>query len=262
MFSGIIVDSDKFLDMPLSTQALYFHLGMRADDEGFIGSPKKIIRAVNCTEDDLKILISKGFVICFDSGIVVITHWKLHNTIPKDRFKATVYEDEKSKITEKNNKSYELKEPIVNNLVTTCIQPASNTETQYKLSQIKLNKDKEESMSTTVDTRSAFDYQSVVNSFNSICSSLPSVQKITDKRRKAIKNAASLIGEMSFEEYFKQIESSDFLSGRNGKWTGCCFDWVLNGANLTKVIEGNYVNKQPQANQTVERDYGGDFWED
>lgn len=129
------------------------------------------------------------------------------------------------------------------------------------------DKEKEENKkdsisSTTVDCRNAFDYQSVVNSFNSICSSLPNVQKLTDKRRKAIKNATSLLGEMSFEEYFKLVEGSDFLSGRNGKWTGCCFDWLMNGANLTKVIEGNYADRQPQTKQTVERDYSGDFWED
>lgn len=124
------------------------------------------------------------------------------------------------------------------------------------------DKDKDIISSTSVDCRNAFDYQAVVNSFNSICSSLPKVQKLNDKRRKSIKSAASLLGEMSFEEYFKLIESSDFLSGRSGRWTGCCFDWVLNGANLTKVVEGNYSDRQPQTNRMIERDYSGDFWED
>lgn len=109
MFTKSIIDSDKFLEMPLSTQALYFHLGMRADDEGFINSPKKIIRAVNCNEDDLKLLIAKGFVICFDTGIIAITHWKLHNHIQKDRFKPTLYEEEKSLLDENNRKEYILK---------------------------------------------------------------------------------------------------------------------------------------------------------
>ena len=85
MFSNTIVDSDRFLDMPLTTQALYFHLGMKADDEGFVGNPKKIVRSVNCTEDDLKLLIAKEFVIAFASGVIVITHWNIHNHIRKDR---------------------------------------------------------------------------------------------------------------------------------------------------------------------------------
>lgn len=262
MFNKQLIDSDLFLEMPSTTQLLYFHLGMRADDEGFVDAPKKIIRAVGCSEDDLKLLIAKGFVICFNSGIIVITHWKMHNTVQKDRFKPTFYEAEKALLNIKSNKVYELKEPAVNELDTTCIQPVSNMETQIRLDKIRLDLDKNKRESTSVDTRNAFDYQSVVNSFNSICSSLPKVQKLNDKRKKAIKNAASLLGEMSFEEYFKLVEGSDFLSGRTGKWTGCCFDWVLNGANLTKVIEGNYTNKQPQANQTIERDYSGDFWED
>ena len=262
MFNKQLVDSDLFLEMPSTTQLLYFHLGMRADDEGFVDAPKKIIRAVGCSEDDLKLLIAKGFVICFNSGIIVITHWKMHNTVQKDRFKPTFYEAEKALLNIKSNKVYELKEPTVTKTDTYCIQSVSNMETQIRLDKNRLDLDKNNIVSTVVDCRNAFDYQSVVNSFNSICSSLPKVQKLTDKRRKAIKNAASQLGEISFEKYFELVESSDFLSGRNGKWTGCCFDWVLNGANLTKVIEGNYSDRQPQTNQTIERDYSGDFWED
>ena len=77
MFSLKIVDSDLFLDMPLSSQCLYFHLSMRADDDGFVNNPKKIIKIIGANEDDLKILIAKGFVIVFDQGIIVITHWKI-----------------------------------------------------------------------------------------------------------------------------------------------------------------------------------------
>ena len=81
MFSKTIIDSDAFLDMPLSTQSLYFHLSMRADDDGFINNPKKIQRMIGCADDDLKLLIAKNFIIPFESGIVVIKHWKIHNYI-------------------------------------------------------------------------------------------------------------------------------------------------------------------------------------
>ena len=109
MFSNLIVDSDKFLDMPLSTQALYFHLGMRADDDGFVGNPKKIVRSVNCTEDDLKLLIAKNFVIAFESGIIVITHWDIHNHIQPSKKRDTLYRDEKARLELDANKVYILK---------------------------------------------------------------------------------------------------------------------------------------------------------
>lgn len=94
MFSIDVVDTDKFLDMPVSTQALYFHFGMRADDDGFVASPRKIVKIANCTNDDLKVLISKGYVIPFQSGVIVITDWKTNNFIRSDRYKATKYQEE------------------------------------------------------------------------------------------------------------------------------------------------------------------------
>ncbi len=137
MFSNTIIDSDLFLEMPLSTQALYFHLGMRADDEGFIGNPKKITRSVSCTEDDLKLLIAKGFIISFDNGIIVITHWNLHNSIRKDRKKDTFFQDEKALLEIDNKNAYMLCQPNGNQMTTTC-QPSDN----QMSAQGKLSKDK------------------------------------------------------------------------------------------------------------------------
>lgn len=106
MFTMKIVDSDAFLDMPLSTQCLYFHLNMRADDDGFIGNAKKIMRMIGASEDDLKILIAKKFLLYFDTGIIVIKHWWMHNTLAKDRYNETAYIEEKSSLKIKDNKSY------------------------------------------------------------------------------------------------------------------------------------------------------------
>lgn len=122
MFAKTIIDSDAFIDMPLSTQALYFHLSMRADDDGFINNPKKIIRMIGASEDDFKVLCMKKFIIPFDSGIVVIKHWKIHNYIQKDRYKPTVYSEERAKIELKDNGAY-----------TECIQDVSNSETQVRV---------------------------------------------------------------------------------------------------------------------------------
>ena len=98
MFAKTIIDSDAFLDMPLSTQCLYFHLSMRADDDGFVNNPRKIQRMIGATDDDARILISKQFIIPFDNGIVVIKHWRIHNYIQKDRYKPTMYEGEKEQL--------------------------------------------------------------------------------------------------------------------------------------------------------------------
>ena len=106
MFAKTIIDSDAFLDMPLSTQTLYFHLSMRADDDGFINNPKKVQRMVGCGDDDLKLLVAKKFLLPFDSGVVVIKHWKIHNYIRNDRYKPTVYAEEKAMLTSKENGAY------------------------------------------------------------------------------------------------------------------------------------------------------------
>lgn len=118
MFAKTIIDSDVFLDMPLSTQALYFHLSMRADDDGFINNPKKIQRIIGSSDDDLKLLIAKNFIIPFESGIVVIKHWKIHNYIRNDRYKETVYQEEKALLDTKGNKVYTLGIPNDNQMDT------------------------------------------------------------------------------------------------------------------------------------------------
>lgn len=141
MFSKTIIDSDMFLDMPLSTQALYFHLSMRADDEGFINNPKKIQRMIGASDDDMKVLIAKQFIILFESGIVVIKHWRIHNYIQKDRFKPTMYVDEKSHISEKNG-VYDLSKMLtVSEMYPFCIQNVSKMDTQDRLGKDSLRQD-------------------------------------------------------------------------------------------------------------------------
>lgn len=98
MFSSQIVTSDDFLEMPLTSQALYFHLGMSADDDGFV-SPRKILRMTGAGEDDLKVLVAKGFVIPFNSGVIVITHWKQNNYLRNDRYTPTIYKDEMDRLS-------------------------------------------------------------------------------------------------------------------------------------------------------------------
>ena len=134
MFAKTIIDSDAFLDMPLSTQALYFHLSMRADDDGFINNPKKTQRMVGCGDDDLKLLIAKNFIIPFESGVVVIKHWRIHNFIRTDRYKETVYKEEKAMLDTKDNKAYTLCQPLG-------IPNGYQMETQVRLGKDSIDKD-------------------------------------------------------------------------------------------------------------------------
>jgi len=106
MFAKSIIDTDAFLDMPASSQNLYFHLAMRADDDGFVDNPRKIQRIVGASDDDLRILIGKRYILAFDSGVIVIKHWRLHNYIRKDRYTPTLYEEEKNSLYLKENGAY------------------------------------------------------------------------------------------------------------------------------------------------------------
>ncbi|MDD3775472.1 MAG: hypothetical protein PHV08_05890 [Sulfurovaceae bacterium] len=132
MFAKSIIDSDLFLDMPMSAQNLYFHLAIRADDEGFVSNPKRIQRMLGVGDDDVKILLAKEFLILFESGVVVVTHWKLHNYIQSDRFKPSNYVEEREQLYIKNNKIYTLD--------TTCIHYVSSLDTQIRLEKIRKDK--------------------------------------------------------------------------------------------------------------------------
>ena len=122
MFSKKIIDSDAFLDMPLTTQALYFHLSMRADDDGFVSNAKRIKTMIGASDDDLKLLIAKRFVLTFESGVVVIKHWRIHNYIQNDRYTPTTYVEEKATLS-----------LDVKNAYTECIHDVSNLDTQDRV---------------------------------------------------------------------------------------------------------------------------------
>lgn len=107
MFAKNIIDSDMFLEMPSTTQLLYFHLAMRADDDGFINNPKRIMRDVRCSDNDMQMLIAKQYIIAFDSGIIVIRHWRIHNYLRKDRYRGTQCIDEMAQLSLDKNEAYQ-----------------------------------------------------------------------------------------------------------------------------------------------------------
>ena len=108
MFSLGVLDTDAFMDMPLSAQALYFHLNLRADDDGFVGNPKRITQNVGASVDDLKLLVAKRFLLAFEDGVIVIKHWRMHNVIKKDRYTPTNYTEDLKLLSIKENGSYTL----------------------------------------------------------------------------------------------------------------------------------------------------------
>ena len=118
MFAKTIIDSDAFIDMPVTSRLLYYDLSMRADDDGFINSPKKIMRMIGASEDDLRILASRKFIIPFENGVVVIKHWRIHNYIRKDTYNETPYKEQKALLEYDENNAYRLTvdEPSTNRL--------------------------------------------------------------------------------------------------------------------------------------------------
>lgn len=140
MFSMDIIDSDAFLDMPLSTHALYFHLSMRADDDGFVKNPKKIQRMIGASDDDMKVLVGKRFILPFDSGIVVIKHWKINNNIRSDRYKPTTFIKEKSMIILKENGAYT---EIKNLGIPNGNQVGDEWYPQYRLGKVSIDLDED-----------------------------------------------------------------------------------------------------------------------
>lgn len=139
MMSKKIIDTDNFLDMPQSTQCLYFHLLLRADDDGFIQSPKSIMRITGCKDDDLKLLNAKGFVIGFETGVIVIRHWRIHNYVQSDRYSKS--ELPEAKCVELKNKVYEVVQAPINPdntyMDTKCIQNGYNLDTQIRIDKIR-----------------------------------------------------------------------------------------------------------------------------
>ena len=259
MFAKTIIDSDAFLDMPLSAQSLYFHLSMRADDEGFINNPKKIQRMIGASEDDLKLLILKNFIITFDSGIVVIKHWRIHNYIQSDRFKPTIYAEERALLSQEHNKAYTL-EP-------SCIHNVYIEDTQDRLGKDSIGKDSlgkdrrgevrgdwgdEPPQEPPTEKREAVDYQEIVDAYNNTCRSLPRVTSLSEARRKAIRARLKTYTPADLKRVFIKAEQSSFLKGANDRNWSANFDWLLKDSNIAKVLDGNYDNIRAPASQKIQ----------
>jgi hypothetical protein len=256
MFAKTIIDSDAFLDMPLSAQALYFHLAMRADDDGFINNPKKIMRVVGANQNDYDLLIAKKFVLVFENGVIVIKHWRIHNYIRSDRYKPTIYQDERKMLELKNNGAYTWKNDIPelteDNLpvgIPDDIPDGYQMETQDRLGKDSIGKDIDNIISNPPE-RDPIPYQQIIDLYNSICTSYPRVTKLSDARKKAIKARLKTYSLDDFKRLFEMAEASDFLKGKNDRNWSANFDWLIKDSNMAKVLDGNYTNSGAKPKQT------------
>lgn len=249
MFTMKIVDSDAFLDMPLSTQALYFHLNMRADDDGFINNPKKIVRMIGAAEDDLKLLITKRFVLCFDIGVIVIKHWRMHNMLRKDRYNETQYIKQKALLIVREDGAYT--ENHSGNQLATTWQPSGNQlatqdregeerEVKNSIVQYSIGEEREGEHTTPTST------EEIIKLFNSLCPSLPLVTRISQER---IDDVNTLLQKYTIDQIkqgFEIAENSAFLKGDNGRNWKANFGWLVQETNMAKVLEGNYTDSPKQ----------------
>lgn len=225
MFSKKITETDLFLDMPMSAQCLYFHLNMSADDDGFIGNAKTIRRMVGASEDDFKLLMAKEFIIPFESGVVVIKDWKVHNYIRSDRYNETVYTKEKKKLTENENGQYELG-------MTHGIPTVDRMDTQVRLGKDRLGKESNKNKSSAQLTE---DFEKLWNLY-------PNKQgkkKALAAYKKAIKDGATnkeiQDGIVAYKKYLKREEWQKPAHGstwfNNERWND---DYSLGGKSKSK----------------------------
>ena len=219
MFTQKITESDAFLEMPLSSQALYFHLCMSADDDGFVKNPKRIGRMIGSSDDDLKLLTAKSFVISYESGVIVIKHWRMHNLLRKDRYKPTEYVDEKSMLLVKENGAYTLDETQGIPVMATKWQPNGNQMApQYSIGKDSIGKD------------------NIYNSAAKNAASKKFVKPTVDEVKEYCKERNNTVDAETFIDFY---ESKDWYVGKNKMK-----DWKA----AVRTWERSRTNKQ-QSNQ-------------
>lgn len=237
MFAKTIIDSDAFIDMPLSTQSLYFHLSMRGDDDGFINNPRKIQRMIGASDDDLKLLIAKNFIIPFESGVVVIKHWKIHNYLRGDRYKETVYTEEKALLKTKKNGAYTLMGPVNemvgipdgNQMDTNGIPMVYQMDTKDSIGKVSIDKVSIDKANKTTAKR--------------FCP--PTIAEVSDYCKERNNN-------IDAEQFINYYSANGWKVGRNAMkdWKAAVRTWEKNGYSNTKT-----ANKPNPALEYEQRDY-------
>lgn len=240
MFTGKITESDAFLDMPLTSQCLYFHLCMYADDEGFVKNPKRIQRMIGATDDDLRVLIGKNFLIIYETGVIVIKHWKMHNAIRKDRIHDSEYIEEKSMLYIKENGAYTL-DPAqgVPLLSTKCLtddgQVTAECQPNVGIDKIRLDKDSIDNNNIVELTHQIIDY------LNQKCGT--KYKASTANTKKHI--SARLNDGYTYEDFVKVIDK------KYSEWKGTQMEQYLRPDTLFGTKFEGYLNQNIVKNKPV-----------
>ena len=219
MFAKTIIDSDAFLDMPQTAQLLYFHLAMRADDDGFINKPKTVMRMVGSRDDDLACLAAKKFIIPFESGVVVIKHWKIHNYIQSDRYVETKYKNEKSLLETDENKAYRLPVSIP---VPDCIQSVSTSDTQVRV-RLELGKDS-----------------------NIYCPVVAFLNEKTGAKYRASSQSTRRLIDARVNDGYKLEDFQTVISKKCAEWKGTDMEQYLRPETLFGTKFESYLNAKPK----------------
>lgn len=254
MFTKKIVDSDAFLDMPLSTQCLYFHLNMRADDDGFVNNPKKIQRMVGASEDDLKLLIAKRFVLVFENGVIVIKHWRMHNTLRKDRYNPTQYQEQMQKLILKDNGSYtekplekpsEVPAGLPGNQMATCWQPDGNQMApQYSIDKDSIDTPAE-AEGHTGNLSNKQIYTEIIDYLN---------EKAGTKYRASTKKTQSCI-HARMQEGFTVDDFKTVIDKKCADWIGTEYEQYLRPETLFGTKFESYLNAKSIRKKPEQQEY-------
>lgn len=249
MFTKKITDSDVFTSLPPTTQALYFHLCMSADDDGFNNKIRQAMFNAHADQNDFGLLVQHRFIIPFESGVIVIKHWKMHNVIRSDRYHETEYLEEKSKLVLKDNGVYTESD----NQLTTKRQPSDNQmETEDRIGKDRLinniSTNVDISHSDVNDDEPKHVLNDIVEKWNELTAyGITQVRFISAEspRHKMIRSRLKQYGKDSFNEVVENIKNSDFLQGKSNSNRPFIadFDWVIKPTNYPKVLEGKYNNR-------------------
>lgn len=256
MFAKSIVTSDAFLDLPATARCLYFGIGMEADDDGFVNNVNSIMRMVGATKEDVKILVSRKFLILFDSGVVLVKHWKINNYIQKDRYHPTKYRAEKEQVEVKENGAYRKKDGVY---------------TEYLDTEIRLGKNSKDNVGTSiypVRSISTLPKKEKSNSSNSSIESVYTEDTYTrqqEESMKKVKEAWNLTGGRPVREFkldsrrgenmiqrietvgldvlletIAKVKNIPFFLGENKRKWVITLDWFLDPDNFQKILEGQF----------------------
>lgn len=249
MFSKTIVLSDAFLDMPMSARCLYFTLGMLADDDGFVSSPKGIMRQCGASPDDLNVLIARRYVLAFESGVIVIKHWRINNYLRQDRYTPTTYVEEKETLTLDAKGAYTESEETSSG-IPVGIPPGipredKDREDKDRLDQVRTEGTlSDESVCRPEDVRRVFDaWQSL---------GIQKLRKIPDSTTNAGKMLRARIKDYGIGSVLEAVEivrASDFLMGKVKDFQ-ITFDWFVRPNNFLNIVNGKYDNRDKPEQQT------------